>query len=103
MSSSAPVIVALDFDNQRAALDLAEQLDLPLSDVAARVEGVSPEELTALAGPWEGQSKGDLKRAGLTLVRFRPELTEVFGAVLLFLLGFAATRRLGRGSRAAAA
>ncbi|EAS46763.1 orotidine 5'-phosphate decarboxylase [marine gamma proteobacterium HTCC2207] len=27
MSSSAPVIVALDFDNQRAALDLAEQLD----------------------------------------------------------------------------
>ena len=75
----------------------------PVEDVAARVEGVSPEELTALAGPWEGQSKGDLKRAGLTLVRFRPELTEVFGAVLLFLLGFAATRRLGRGSRAAAA
>jgi len=27
MSSSAPVIVALDFDNQRAALNLAEQLD----------------------------------------------------------------------------
>mgnify|MGYP000739751989 CR=1 FL=1 len=41
MSSSAPVIVALDFDNQRAALDLAEQLDLPLSDVAARVEALS--------------------------------------------------------------
>jgi orotidine-5'-phosphate decarboxylase len=27
MSSSAPVIVALDFDNQHAALSLAEQLD----------------------------------------------------------------------------
>jgi orotidine-5'-phosphate decarboxylase len=27
MSSSAPVIVALDFDNQSAALNLAEQLD----------------------------------------------------------------------------
>ncbi len=72
----------------------------PVEEVAARIEAVDAEELAGLAGPWEGQSKGDLKRAGLTLTRFRPDPLEVLGATLLFLLGFAITRRLGRGSRA---
>ena len=74
----------------------------PVEQVAARVEAVDAKDLSVYASRWEGQSKGDLKRAGLALARFRPDLVQVAGAALLFLLGFAVTRRLGRGGRSAA-
>jgi len=71
----------------------------PAAEVAATVGAVDEAELEALALRWEGRSKGDLKRAGLQLERFSPGAIEVVSAVLLFLLGLAITRRLGRGGR----
>lgn len=69
----------------------------PVAEVAAALDDLDAEGLEVLAQRWAGRTKGDLKRAGLRLERFTPGALEVVSAVLLFLLGFAVTRRLGRG------
>ena len=92
-----PVHPGLADRGTRKAIEAVVVDQRPPSEVAAAVEGLDAARLADLAGPWEGRSAGDLKRAGLQLEPFAPGGAEVGVAVLLFLLGIVLTRRLGGG------
>jgi len=67
-------------------------------EVAARTEDLSIAELQEHVARWEGQSKGDMKRASLMTARFKPTIGRTLSALGLFVLGVIATRLLGRRS-----
>lgn len=56
---------------------------------------LSAGELAQLRVDYAGKSRGDLKKLGLQLERFRPQSTQVLIALALLVAGFILTRKLG--------
>lgn len=74
--------------------------DLGVEAVAANQGAdLDPSQLEAWRVEWEGSSKGQLKQASIELQTFPPGLGRVGAALALLLLGFLATRTLGRGAQ----
>ncbi|MDA1264887.1 MAG: DUF368 domain-containing protein [Planctomycetota bacterium] len=65
----------------------------------ARGDDLADEDLDAYRAAWSGKTKGELKQASLRLERFAPAAGQIAAAIGLLLVGFAATRALGKGSR----
>ena len=73
---------------------------LGVEEVAAdQGAGIEPSQLEAWRTGWEGSSKGQLKQASIELKTFPPGPGRVVAALALLLLGFLATRALGRGTQ----
>lgn len=60
-------------------------------------EHLAPEDLRTWRERWAGSTKGELKSASLELDTFAPGPARIMGALALLVLGFLATRALGRG------
>ncbi|MGD2017978.1 MAG: DUF368 domain-containing protein [Planctomycetota bacterium] len=94
-----PVHPDLAERGMRKAIEAVVVEGAPPAEVALELEGVDAADLEARSAPWAGRSAGDLKREGLRLERFSPDARQVLSTLLLFALGVALTRRLGRSGR----
>ena len=84
--------------SSRKAIEAVVLKGQGLSEVAARVDGLSESALEQHTQTWAGKSRAEMKTASLQLRRFDPTGRDIAGALGLFVLGVFLTRLLGRKS-----